>query len=83
MSIPLDANGTDGQSNHLSGSKLLDLDVESANHKTRPETVCPRCDEYTTLLKKHLGVVESELSRLKGSQRSVLPRGPLRNRGRL
>ena len=81
MSIPLDANRTDGQSNHFSGSKLLDLDVESADHHTRSEKVCSHCDEYTILLKKHLGLVESELSRLKGSQRSVLPRDPLRNRG--
>ena len=72
MSLPLDTNGTDGQSNYFPGSKLLDLDVESADHNTRPEKLCPHCDEYTTLLKKHLGVIESELSRLKGSQRSVL-----------
>ena len=81
MSTASDANDTDGQFNHFPRSKLLDHDVESANHSTRPERVCPNCHEYTTLLKKHLGVVESELNKLKGSQKSVLSRDPLVTEG--
>ena len=82
MPLPLDANGTDGQCNHFPMSEPLGLDVEGTNHDAHPEKTCLHCDEYTTLLKKHLGIVESELSKLKGSQRSVLPRDSLRNRRR-
>lgn len=48
-------------------SKFSKSGIGGSNHDGRPEA--KYYDEYTMLLKKHLGVVESELSRLKGPQR--------------
>ena len=69
MSIPVEANGTSNQATRVPDSTLTDLHVEAANYDVHPGKSSPYYDEYTTLLKKHLGVVENELGRLKGSQR--------------
>ena len=84
ISVPLDDNGINSQSDHFPGSKLLNFDVENANQNPYSEKikkVCLYCDEYTTLLKKYFGVVENELNKLKSSQRSAFPRDLFRNRG--
>ena len=65
MSIPVEANGGDGTNNQatsLPDSTLTSMHVEAGK-------TSPYYDEYTTLLKKHLSVVESELDRLKVSMR--------------
>lgn len=72
MSIPVGATRTNDQGILVPESAITDTHVEGASHDARPEKMCPHYDEYTTLLKKHLGVLEGELSRLKGPQRLVL-----------
>ena len=47
-------NGENGGSKYVGGPQ-----------NTGPQNTYPQYDEYTTLLKKHLSVVESELSVLK------------------
>lgn len=51
-------NGENGGSKYVGGPQ-----------NTGPQNTYPQYDEYTTLLKKHLSVVESELSVLKGLNR--------------
>ena len=69
MSVSLATNLTNGQYFHASESDLTVKESRTPNNDTRPDTTLPHNDEYTAILKKHLGVVESELSRLKGSSR--------------
>ena len=69
MSIPLETNGTSNQTTRVPDSTLTDHRDEAANRHVYPEKGPPYYDEYTTLLKKHLNVVEGELGRLKDSQR--------------
>ena len=69
MSIPVGANGTNDQATSVPDSTLTDIHVEAANCGVHPGKDSPYYDEYTTLLKKHLSIVESELGRLKNSQR--------------
>lgn len=68
MSIPFDADLGPGRDVQAPLSNLKDSGIPGRNHDGCPEKRCPHCDEYTTLLKKHLGVVESELSKLKGQK---------------
>lgn len=68
MSIPYGANLTNGQDVQVQESDVKDSAIAGSTPNGHPEKSCPHYDEYTALLKKHLGVVESELSRLKGSQ---------------
>ena len=69
MSISVGSSLTNDQDGPVPDSKLTDRDVHGATGNAGPEKTYPHYDEYTTLLKKHLGVVESELSRLKGLQK--------------
>lgn len=71
-SIPVGATRANDQAILVPESALIDIHVEGASHDARPDNMCPHYDEYTTLLKKHLSVLEDELSRLKGPQRLVL-----------
>ena len=68
MSIPYEANLTNGQDLHNPKPDVKDSALASLNHNGQPEKSELHHDEYTTLLKKHLSVVENELSRLKGSK---------------
>ena len=69
MSIPVAANGPNDQATSVPDSTLTDIHVEAADYDAYPRKSPPYYDEYTTLLKKHLSVVESELGRLKDSPR--------------
>ena len=67
MSVPVSVdpqnlNVHDIQTQHV---KSKGCDMDGSIREPCPEI---HYDEYTTLLKKHLNVVESELSRLKGPQ---------------
>ena len=70
-SVPVSANGTNDHAIEVHASKLSAIHMEDADYDARLEKMSPQYDEYTILLKKHLGVVEGELSRLKARQRSV------------
>ncbi|CAD6592025.1 MAG: hypothetical protein ASARMPRED_005917 [Alectoria sarmentosa] len=70
VSIPFRADLKNGRDIQPPESNLEDSQINGSNHHGRHENIDPHYDEYTTLLKKHLGVVESELSRLKGLQTS-------------
>ena len=50
-------------------SKPINGEYGSSKYVGGPQNTYPQYDEYTTLLKKHLSVVESELSVLKGLNR--------------
>ena len=52
----------------MSDSTLPSIHVDAEDCDARTEKKCPHYDEYTTLLKKHLDVVESENRRLKNLQ---------------
>lgn len=56
-------NGENGGSKYVGGPQ------NTGPQNTGPQNTYPQYDEYTTLLKKHLSVVESELSVLKGLNR--------------
>lgn len=68
MSIPYGAKLANGQDVQTLETEVQNSALAGLNHNGRPEKSFPHYDEYTTLLKKHLNVVESELSRLKGSK---------------
>lgn len=70
--IPVEATHANDQAMLVPEPALTDLHIEGASHDAHSEQMCPQYDEYTTLLKKHIGVLEGELSRIKGPQRSVL-----------
>lgn len=72
MSVPVGGTRANHQAILVPESALTDIHVEGASHDARPEQMCPHYDEYTTLLKKHVSVLEGELSWLKGPQRLVL-----------
>lgn len=63
------SNLTNNQGVQNSESKFKDIKVNGSSYDASPEKTNLLCDEYTILLKKHLNVVEDELSRLKGPQR--------------
>ena len=69
MSISVGSSFTNDQGVPIPEQKLTDSDVHNSIGNARSEKTYSHYDEYTTLLKKHLGVVESELSRLKGLQK--------------
>ena len=77
MPFPLGAELRNGQIVQTSESKLKGSEINSSNHHGRPEDTYLHRDEYTSLLKKHLSIVESELSRLKGPQMYMLAPTPL------
>ena len=77
MSIAAGTNSADDQTTHNPDFKISNLHLQSTNGNARPEKIHSHDDEYTTLLKKHLQVVEGELIRLKGSQKSVPTLDPL------
>lgn len=68
MSSPVGTELSSGQDVPVLESNLKNNNVASINNDDRPKEMKLHCDEYTTLLKKHLEVVESELSRLKCQQ---------------
>lgn len=68
MSISYGASLTNGQDVQNVEPDVKDSALAGLRHNGRPEKSEEHNDEYTTLLKKHLSVVESELSRLKGSK---------------
>ena len=63
MSIPPRADLPTSQDVQVPEQKLMDSD--QSNPDLRAEKTCLHHDEYTTILKKHLSVVETQLSRLK------------------
>lgn len=68
MSSPVGTELSSGQDVPVLESNLKNNNVASINNDDRPKEMKLHCDEYTTLLKKYLEVVESELSRLKCQQ---------------
>ena len=69
MSIPVGTNGAHDEPIDVPKSTPVGINVDAANRNAYSEKDSPRYDEYTTLLKKHLSLVESELSKLKSSQK--------------
>ena len=69
MSIPSEADQSKNESTEPPPSDLRNGDVLDSNHHGCSGGTCPVYDEYTTLLRKHLGVVEGELDRLKGKKK--------------
>ena len=64
MSTPSEADRSN-QNVQPPHSSLKDGDIPDSTHNSCSGVTCSVYDEYTTLLKKHLGVVESELNELK------------------
>ena len=68
MSDPTGTNRENDQAN-IPESELADIQIEGIESDGHPEKDSAHYDDYTTLLRKHLSVVEGELSRLKGTPR--------------
>ena len=69
MSMPSDTDIRNAQDTQAMGSMPINGENGGPKYVRSPESPNPQYDEYTTLLKKHLSVVESELSILKGLNR--------------
>ena len=69
MSVPLAANLTKDQSTQPPESNVTDKDVSVSGNIVCLGKEYSRNGEYTTLIEKGLGVIESELSRLKDPQK--------------
>ena len=69
MSTPSEVDQSKNESTQPPPSDLLNGDVLDSNHHDCSGRTCPVYDEYTALLRKHLGVVEGELDRLKGKKK--------------
>lgn len=72
MSLPFGADPKNGRGTQASDSMPKDGDIHGSHHHERPENTNPHYNEYATILKTHLGIVESELSRLKSTQMYTL-----------
>ena len=68
MSIPAGASMTRDLAVDMSDSALPSIHVDAEDCDAHTEKRYPHYDEYTTLLKKHLDLVESENRRLKSLQ---------------
>lgn len=68
MPLSLGAELRNDQNVRTPESNLRGSDIDSSNHHRRPGDTNLHHDEYTTLLKKHLCIVESELSILQCRQ---------------
>ena len=66
MSTPSEADQSDNT--QPPPLNLQNGDVLDSKHHDCSGRACPVYDEYTALLKKHLGVVEGELNRFKGEK---------------
>ena len=66
MSMPSDTDISNARDTQALESKPINGENSGSKYVGPPENTHPQYDEYTTLLKKHLSVVESELSILKG-----------------
>ena len=68
MSVPFGNDLGDVQDTQPLELKSIDNGIGGSKGIAPPEGKYLQYDEYTTLLRKHLSVVESELSRLKAPQ---------------
>ena len=70
ISIPSNASShpISDQDAQTLGSELNEGDIDRSHTEGRFDMTHPQYDEYTALLKKHLSVVEGELSKMKGLQ---------------
>lgn len=68
MSVPVGASDTGDRAINITDPTLPSIHVDAEDGDARAEKKYPYYDEYTTLLKKHLDVVESENRRLKSLQ---------------
>lgn len=69
MSMPSDTDISNARDTQALESKPINGENGGSKYVGGPQNTYPQYDEYTTLLKKHLSVVESELSVLKGLNR--------------
>lgn len=68
MSLPYVAKLANGPDVQTLEANVQDSALAGLNHNECRENTAPHEDGYTTLLEKHLDVLESELRRLKGSK---------------
>ena len=69
MSNTSEADQSKNESTQPPPPDLRNGDVLDSNHHGCSGKTCPVYDEYTTLLRKHLDVVEGELNRVKGKKK--------------